>query len=227
MSGFSKGGGLSKLQEVLNSKMKANISRMREEALKEREEVYRLIPAKWMGSVRNNGKMLALYDQAQQARNRVFKNKMNLSEVLYIYNIMMSKGAASPNATALNMKKLLGDNEVLSFGFDDFNASFSTICVQATDLPPYEIDFVNQTLVRRIESGPTNVMMRSIFFNPEHRQKFLGLYQPVKELIQFQESLGNEVLLPKRNDKVFAVKVKPPLIRMGKPRDNIQKGCFS
>mmetsp|Transcript_27145 Transcript_27145/g.41300 ORF Transcript_27145/g.41300 Transcript_27145/m.41300 type:complete len:301 (-) Transcript_27145:2049-2951(-) len=51
-------------------------------------------------------------------------------------------------------------------------------------------------------------MMRSIFFNPENRQKYMGLFQPVKELIQFQESLGNQVLLPKRNDRVFAVKVK-------------------
>mmetsp|Transcript_27145 Transcript_27145/g.41307 ORF Transcript_27145/g.41307 Transcript_27145/m.41307 type:complete len:124 (-) Transcript_27145:2991-3362(-) len=123
--------------------MKANIQKMKDEANKEKEEVYRRIPAKWVGSVRNNGKMLALYDTAQQERNRVFKNKLNNTEVLYVYNILMSKGSSSPNATALNMRKLLGDNEVLSFGFDDFNESFSTICVQAKDLCLYEIDFVN------------------------------------------------------------------------------------
>ena len=68
------------------------------------------------------------------------------------------------NIYKLDMSELLGDNEVLNFGFDDFNESFSNITVQAKDLYIYQIDFINHTVVRKTQVRH-NVMMKSIFYN--------------------------------------------------------------
>ena len=40
------------------------------------------------------------------------------------------------------MRKLLKDEEVINFGFDDYNEKFSSICVQAKNLFLYKIDFL-------------------------------------------------------------------------------------
>jgi len=119
--------------------------------------------------------MVALYDKSQQIRNRRYKHKLNVSEVMLIYNIIMSK-SMNPSVTTLNMRKLLNDNEVLSFGFDEFNESFSTICIQAKDLYMYEVDYVNQHLVKKIDASRTNVIMKSIFYNPFTKDKHISMY---------------------------------------------------
>lgn len=56
---------------------------------------------------------------------------------------------AQDNTYKLDMSELLDDNEVLNFGFDDFNESFSMITVQAKDLYVYHIDFINHQVVRK------------------------------------------------------------------------------
>lgn len=87
--------------------------------------------------------MLALFDKAQYIRNQHWKfGSFNFCEVMFIYNInTWNKGKnietsdkdtdkkSSDNVYKLDMSDLLGENEVLNFGFDDFNESFSTITV--------------------------------------------------------------------------------------------------
>ena len=74
----------------------------------------------------NNGKVLALFDQAQQDRNKKYTLKVNKVEVMILYNIVLNKASTH---VVLNMRQLLNDEEVLNFSFDDFNDSFSTIIV--------------------------------------------------------------------------------------------------
>ncbi len=74
----------------------------------------------------NNGKVLALFDQAQQDRNKNYTLKANKVEVMVLYNIVLNKASTHH---VLNMRQLLNDEEVLNFSFDDFNDSFSTIIV--------------------------------------------------------------------------------------------------
>jgi len=74
----------------------------------------------------NNGKVLALFDQAQQDRNKKYTFKANKVEVMILYNIVLNKASTH---LVLNMRQLLNDEEVLNFSFDDFNDSFSTIIV--------------------------------------------------------------------------------------------------
>lgn len=45
------------------------------------------------------------------------------------------------------MMKLLDNQEVLNFSFDDFNHDFSRISVQAKDLYIYLIDYVNHQVL--------------------------------------------------------------------------------
>ena len=55
---------------------------------------------------------------------------------------------------ALDLHELLNGEEVLNFGFDDFNEAqtnaSSMIMVQAKDLYLYQIDFINHEVVRKI-----------------------------------------------------------------------------
>ena len=64
--------------------------------------------------------------------------KKNKTEILLIYNTINKKVSS---VHALNMKQLLNEEEVLTFGFDDFNKNMSNIMVQAKDLFVYIIDF--------------------------------------------------------------------------------------
>lgn len=87
------------------------------------------IPSKWLGSIRNNGNTIALYDRSQTARNQVYKYKQNKQETILVYSIVLGKTQFEPVLFELDMRKLLNDNEVLNFGFDDFNDNFSHISV--------------------------------------------------------------------------------------------------
>ena len=57
---------------------------------------------------------------------------------MLIYNIINKKVSS---AHAVNMLYLLRNQEVLTFGFDDFTDDVSTIMVQGKDLYLYIIDF--------------------------------------------------------------------------------------
>ena len=68
------------------------------------------------------------------------------------------------------MKTLLNDEEVLSFGFDDFDFGDATnqssmITVQAKNLYLYIIDYSKHVLVTKIEDQRHSLNMKSIFFN--------------------------------------------------------------
>mgnify|MGYP006115936323 CR=1 FL=1 len=84
--------------------------------------------------------MLALFDKAQQDRNMHCKYALNKRETMYIQNIASQKTMSILHC--IDMIKLLNNEEVLSFGFEDFNDSFSTICVQSKELYLYQIDFI-------------------------------------------------------------------------------------
>ena len=62
------------------------------------------------------------------------------------------------------MKRLLNEEEVLTFGFDDFNKSMSNIMVQAKDLYVYIIDFNKHQVVKKID-GRHSVHMSSIYYS--------------------------------------------------------------
>ena len=109
-------------------------------------------PCKWMADVRNNGKMLALFDKAQQDRNAHYKVARNVTELMLIYNIGRSKQSS---LQVLNMRQLLLDEEVLNFGFDDFNDSFTCIMVQAKNLFLYQVDFNKHEVLRKTASNNT------------------------------------------------------------------------
>ena len=102
------------------------------------------------------------------------------------------------------MVTLLKDNEVLSFSFDDVNDSFSMICVQAKDLYIYIIDFINSTVITRVQDR-NSIIRKSIFRHYHRRVRTLPKFEMMKEFIQDQESKGNVVLLPKLNQKFVIV----------------------
>ena len=104
------------------------------------------------------------------------------------------------------MKELLKNNEVLNFCFDDFNSSFSTICVQSKDLYLYEIDFLHHKLLRKILPGCHNIKLNSIFYSIKNKEKNMKKYQAVKEFIQHEKGIGNKIILPKINDEILIVK---------------------
>lgn len=79
----------------------------------------------------------------------------------------------------IDMIKLLNNEEVLSFGFEDFNDSFSTICVQSKELYLYQIDFMNEKVLRKFENQRHNLVMKSIFQNVYKRftgEKYIKIY---------------------------------------------------
>ena len=107
----------------------------------------------------------------------------------------------------VDLYKLLGGQEVLSFGFDDYTEDEAEICVQAKDLHLYLINFYEQTVVRRLER-PHNIVLKSVFYPLADRDNKLKEYEHVKELIEHEESVGNKVLLPKINDHMVAIQRK-------------------
>jgi hypothetical protein len=69
------------------------------------------------------------------------------------------------------MRKLLREEEVLSFGFEDFNDSFSTIYVQSKELYLYQIDFMNHQVLRRVDDSRHSLEMKSVFYNTYLRDR--------------------------------------------------------
>jgi hypothetical protein len=91
----------------------------------------------------------------------------------------------APACHTLDMRRLLDDQEVLSFGINDHGASgdFSTICVQAKDLYIYLIDFSSEILLKKIDTKRSNILMKSIFYDhfKEENQQY---YQSFNEFVQ-------------------------------------------
>lgn len=105
----------------------------------------------------------------------------------------------------------MNDNEVLNFGFDDFNQSFSMISVQAKDLYIYHIDFINHEVVRKLPDQ-RSVIWKSIFYNIKNKDKMLKIFEETKEFIQQQEAEGHKVLLPKTNEDIIAILPKDSIL---------------
>lgn len=177
---------------------------LHEKIQEEKSRVSLMHPSDWVADIGNNGNSLALFDRSQQRHNRVFKFKENKQELLYVYSIVLGKSQFKPVEHTLDMRALLHDNEVLSFGFDDFNSGFSQICVQAKNLSLYIIDFTSKKVVRRIRD-PVSVSFRGIFYDLQNQAKHLPQYAGLKEFIQAQEAEGNCVMVPKLNPDFVAV----------------------
>ena len=65
-------------------------------------------PCIWEASIRNNGKMIALYDRNQLERRGKYKFRINEQEDMYIYSITISKTSQfEPNIYKLDMRRLL------------------------------------------------------------------------------------------------------------------------
>lgn len=69
------------------------------------------------------------------------------------------------------MQKMLNQEEVLSFAFEDFDANFSTIYVQSKELYLYQIDFVKDQVLRRVDDHRHSLEMKSIFYNTYLRER--------------------------------------------------------
>jgi hypothetical protein len=69
------------------------------------------------------------------------------------------------------MISLLNNEEVLSFGFEDFNDSFSTIYVQSKELFLYQIDFTSGEILRKVDDARHSLEMKSIFYNTYLRER--------------------------------------------------------
>jgi len=137
----------------------------------ERSFLLKKYPCEWIATLGSGGRRLGLYDKAQQLRNRNCKWAENRQEKLLIYTIVLSKSSnLEPTMYSLDMLELLGEQEVLSFGVDDFvNDHFAMVCVQAKDLALYIIDFEKQQVIRKIQGNRFSIVMKSIFFDPDQR----------------------------------------------------------
>ena len=124
---------------------------------------------------------------------------------MYVYSVVLGKTEIDPVLYELNMKQLLKDNEVLNFGFDDFNESFSCITVQAKNLHLYKIDFTNQKVIE-VHSEMNSIKLQSIFYNFNDRDKNLSSFSEFKELIECEEQKGNQVLIPKLDADLLAIR---------------------
>lgn len=130
---------------------------------------------------------------------------------MLIYTIVLSKtrGVTSfePTIYKLNMMELLDNQEVLSFGLDDYtNDNFSLISVVAKDLHLYIIDFERKIVTKKITSVRFHPVMKSIFFNIHKKQENGIHFTHLKEYIQEQKRLGNTVKMPKINEDIIIVK---------------------
>ena len=47
----------------------------------------------WIGNINNQGTMVAIYDRAQQKRNRRYTYEENKEELLHAYSILLVKGS--------------------------------------------------------------------------------------------------------------------------------------
>ena len=76
-------------------------------------------PSVWEAAIGNKGKQIAVFDKAQQQRNRqcIFKN--NKEELIHVYVLTTFKSFIQPTIYKLNMIKLLKNQEVLAIGFNE------------------------------------------------------------------------------------------------------------
>ena len=68
----------------------------------------------------------------------------------------------------------------------------------------YIVDFTCKQVINRI-STLNSINMRSIFYNPQLREKNLPMFEFFKEFIETEEQLGNRVLVPKLGQEFLAV----------------------
>lgn len=185
-----------------------NLIKFREDVTDDLDKQEKQFPCDWLVDIRNTGKMFACYDVAQQKRNQKYRFPfLNKHEHLYIYTLIqhsLNRFQTDINIHQLDMVALLKDNEVLSFSFDDVNDSFSMICVQAKDLYIYIIDFINSSVITKVQDR-NSIIRKSIFRHYHRRVRTLPKFEMMKEFIQEQESKGNLVLLPKLNQKFVIV----------------------
>lgn len=179
---------------------------------KEDQEFYLAIqryPPDWMATLSNSGKVLVVFDRAQQTRNKYYKYKENKQEIVAVYQISLSKVyTMNPRPYYLDMLELLGGQETLSFGIDDYSAcsSIEVICVYGKDLNVYFINYEQHELLRKVCGEPLKSMMpKSIFFDGGKRAKNLPYFEHLKQYVEDEESRGNRVRMPKLNEEVVVV----------------------
>ena len=79
--------------------------------------------------------------------------------------------------------------------------------MQSKELFLYQIDFIEQEVLRKVDDYRHSLEMKSVFYNTYLRDRgSLKEFQPIKELIEHQEGIGNKVLMPKVNNQILAVK---------------------
>lgn len=119
-----------------------------EEAKQELIALRQNIKVDWIADIRNDGKMIALYDKSQPIINRLTKFKSNRQQIMYIYMIKSRKNRTiCRKEFELDLDVLLENEEVMSFGFDDILETENQICIQGKDLKLYLVDFSLSKLV--------------------------------------------------------------------------------
>ena len=150
--------------------------------------------------------MLVVYDRAQEKRNKLYKySQVNAHETMHFFSLRHRLNFDVVELSyRVDMYQLLNGREVLAFGLDDYQEGDNEICVQAKDLYLYLINFVEGKIVRRLQR-PHNIILKSVFYSLSDRESKLKQYEHVKELVEHEESSGNNVLLPKINDHIVAI----------------------
>ena len=125
-------------QEIFNRQVN-------EEAMKEKVKMHAEYPPVWDSNCNKTGKIVVIFDRAQQERNKHYKFNRNKTELLLIYCAVKDKSMNTWEVWAVNMKQLLDNEELLTFGFDDYNfnrevsraSASNMIVVQAKNLYLY------------------------------------------------------------------------------------------
>ena len=76
-------------------------------------------PSVWEAAIGNKGKQIAVFDKAQQQRNKHCTFKSNKEELIYVYVLITFKSFIEPTIYKLNMRELLNNQEVLAINFND------------------------------------------------------------------------------------------------------------
>ena len=102
-------------------------------------------PPQYTASLGPAGKHLAVFDQAQQARNRAAKYEGNKEETLDVYSITMSRSHIEPISFRVDLLKHLASEELLSYGFSQSNLAQGDrtiyLFVQAKNLKTYVVNY--------------------------------------------------------------------------------------
>jgi hypothetical protein len=160
-------------------------------------------------AIGNAGKQLVLFDKAQQARNKEFEFELSRREEMHIFTITLSKIISSigTQVVKIDMLELLDGQEVLSFSIGDYTAEVhGRICVQAKDLCLYIIDYDQGKVIKKVSSNTLTVHTKSIFFDLGSVEANSEHFGPLKEKIEEEQRLGNEVKIPKKNDQVIIIR---------------------